>query len=387
MPHPAARFTVADILRDHVGALRLGDAQHRVVRHLLGCRTGQLGGHRDECDRCGAIHFAYHSCRDRHCPTCGGLDQALWAEAQTDHLLPVSYFHLVFTGPPPLRPFFSGPQRGHALDALFAATSSTLMEVGETNLGARLGFLAVLHTWTQKLDHVHPHLHCLVPGGGLANDRWIDRRHYLLPTRMLATVFSAKMREALEALVAAGTLTAGPYSARTLLQAAAQCDWVVYAKRPLAGPEQVIAYFARYTRRIAISNRRIVAYDGKMVSFTWRDREHQNRKRTRTVTGPTFCRLFLQHVLPPGFVRIRRYGILSNRVREQALARSREALGECAPSPSRAKETRAQACFRLFGVNPTLCPTCGQGKLVPRWDWPPTRLPLAAILPAAARAP
>jgi hypothetical protein len=387
VPHVAAPFTVAAVLRDHVGALRLGDTQHRVVCHLLGCRTGQLGGHLDECDRCGATHFAYHSCRDRHCPTCGGLDQALWAEAQAEHLLPVSYFHLVFTVPAPLRPFFTGPQRRHALDALFAAVSSTLLEVGERNLGARLGFLAVLHTWTQKLDHLHPHLHCLVPGGGLAGKSWVNRRRYLLPTRKLAPVFSAKMREILETLVARGTLSAGTYSGRTLLQAAAQSDWVVYAKRPLAGPEQVIAYFARYTRRIAISNRRIVAYDGEKVTFTWRDREHGNLKRTRTVTGSTFCRLFLQHVLPPGFVRIRRYGILSNRVREQALARSRESLGDCAPSPSPGVETRAQACFRLFGVNPTICPTCGQGKLVPRWQWPPTRLPLAAILPAAARAP
>jgi Putative transposase/Transposase zinc-binding domain len=335
---------------------------------------------------CGALHFAYHSCRDRHCPTCGGLDQALWAEAQTNQLLPVSYFHFVFTVPATLRPFFAGPQRRHALDPLFA-TSSTLREVGETNLGARLGMLAVLHTWTQKLDHIHPHLHCLVPGGGLAHHGWVDRPRSLLPTRKLAPVFSAKMREQLAALVAAGTLTAGPYSSRTLLQAAAQADWVVYAKRPLAGAEQVIAYFARYTRRIAISNRRLIAYDGKRVSFPWRDREHGHRKRTRTVTGPTFCRLFLQHVLPPGFVRIRPYGILSHRLRKQALTSSRQALGQSPPPPSRPKETRPQACFRLFGVNPTICPTCGKGKLVPRWEWPSTRLPLAAFLTAAARAP
>jgi hypothetical protein len=386
VPHAAARFTVADILRDHVGSLRLGDAQHRVVRHLLGCRTGQLGGHLGVCDRCGAKHFAYHSCRDRHCPTCGGLDQALWAEAQADHLLPVSYFHLVFTVPAPLRPFFAGPQRRHALDALFAAVAETLLEVGETNLHARLGMLAVLHTWTQRLDHLHPHLHCLVPGGGLAKAGWVDRRRYLLPTRKLAPVFSAKLREALQALVTAGTLSAGPYSARTLLQAAAQAEWVVYAKRPLAGPQQVIAYFARYTRRIAISNRRIVAYDGERVTFSYRDRKQGNRKRTRTVTAIKFCRLFLQHVLPSGFVRIRRYGILSNRVRARALTESRAFLG-AEPPPPRSPETRFAACFRLFGVDLTLCPTCRQGKLVLRWEWPATRLPLAAILPAGARAP
>lgn len=386
MPHPAPRFHVADILRDHASALTLGREQHRVVCHLIACRTGQLGGHRAHCDRCGAVHFAYHSCRDRHCPTCGSLDQALWAEAQLQHLLPVSYFHVVPTVPPMLRPFFAGPDRRHALDALFAAAAQTLLEVGEAKLHARLGILALLHTWNQRMDQ-HPHLHLLVPGGGLADDgSWVDRRKFLLPTRKLAKVFSGKLREALQALVNAGTLRVGPYSARTLLQAAEHCDWVVFVKRPFAGPEQVIRYFARYTRRIAISNRRILAYDGETVTFSYRDREHGNRKRKRTVPAVKFCRLFLQHVLPSGFVRIRRYGILSNRVREQALAECRAFLG-AEPPTEKSPETRTAACFRLFGVDPSICPTCKQGHLVPRAQWGPTRLPVELILLAFARAP
>jgi hypothetical protein len=385
VPHSAARFHVADILRDHVRALVLGDQQHRVVCHLLACRTGQLGGHRARCDRCGESHFAYHSCRDRHCPTCGSLDQALWAEAQTDHLLPVSYFHLVFTVPHVLRPFFAGPDRRHALDALFAAVAQTLLEVGQTNLHALIGVLAVLHTWTQRLDQ-HPHLHCLVPGGGLADGQWVDRRKYLLPTKKLAEVFSGKLREALQALVDARQLSAGRYSARTLLQAAEHRDWVVFAKRTIAGPEQVIKYFARYTRRIAISNRRILAYDGENVTFAYRDRAHGNRLCKRRVSGVKFCRLFLQHVLPAGFVRIRRYGILSNRVREDALAQCRAFFGT-EPPPPRSPETRTAACFRLFGVDPSICPTCKKGRLVPHDEWGPTRLPVYLILLAFARAP
>lgn len=291
----------------------------------------------------------------------------------------------MFTVPATLRPFFAGPQRRHALDALFDAVAETLLEVGERNLHAQLGILAVLHTWTQQL-HLHPHLHCLVPGGGLAEDGWVDRRKCLLPTRKLAPTFKAKMSEALQALVTAGTLSAGPYSPRTLLQTAAHSDWVVYAKRPLAGPQQVIAYFARYTRRIAISNRRIVAYDGQHVTFSYRDREHGNRKATRTVAAGKFCRLFLQHLLPPGFVRIRRFGILSNRVRAEALAKSRASLGT-QPPPPRAPETRSAACFRLFGADPTVCPTCRQGRLVVLAQWLPMRLPVTTILSALVRAP
>jgi hypothetical protein len=383
--HAAPRFRVADILRDHVRALMLGSRQHHVVCHLLACRTGKLGGHRSRCDRCGAVHFAYHSCRDRHCPTCGSLDQALWAQAQLAQLLPVSYFHLVFTVPPMLRPFFAGPDRRHALEALFKSVAQTLLEVGDTNLHALLGVLAVLHTWNQRLDQ-HPHLHCLVPGGGLADGQWVDRRTYLLPAKRLAEVFSGKLRQALQDLVHAGTLSAGQHSPRTLLQSAEHCDWVVYAKRPIAGPEQVIKYFARYTRRIALSDRRILAYDGENVTFSFRDRQHGNRKAKRTVSGAKFCRLFLQHVLPSGFVRIRRYGILSNRLREHALAQCRAFL-HTDPPPPQPPETRVAACFRLFGIDLSICPTCKQGRLRPAGEWGPTRLPIELVLLSFARAP
>jgi hypothetical protein len=292
----------------------------------------------------------------------------------------------VFTIPAMLRPFFAGPDRRHALEALFTAVSQALLEVGQTNLHALVGILAVLHTWNQRMDQ-HPHLHCLVPGGGLAADgQWVNRRKFLLSTKRLAEVFSGKLREALQDLVHAGKLSAGAYSARTLLQAAEQCDWVVFAKRPFAGPEQVIKYFARYTRRIAISNRRILDYDGEKVTFWYRDREHGNRKAKRSVSAVKFCRLFLQHVLPQGFVRIRRYGILSNRLREKALAQCRAFLG-AEPPPEQPHETRTAACFRLFGIDPSICPTCKQGRLVPCSEWGPTPLPIEWVLDGFARAP
>jgi hypothetical protein len=379
-----ARFTVADVLRDHLHEVALDPVHLRVAAHILACRTGALGGHRYVCTACGRMRYGFHSCRDRHCPTCGSLDQALWAEAQLDHLLPVSYYHLVFTVPHCLNPFFFAKQRATALEALFAAASSALLDVGRDKVGGLIGALAVLHTWNQRLDE-HVHLHFLVPGGALAGTGWRTRPRYLMPMRPVAVLFQARLLDALKALLALGELGAGRHSPRPLIERAWASPWVVFAKRPLAGPQQVINYFARYTRRIAISNRRILDYDGQTVTFSWRDREHGNVKRTRSVSGAQFCRLFLQHVLPPGFVRIRRYGVLANRSRH-ALARTRDALAVPAPPP-RPPETRAAACFRIFAINPSVCPTCGQARLVPVAEWRATALSIATLLAAPTRAP
>lgn len=384
-PSAGARFTVADVLRDHLHELRLGAAQLRVAAHILACRTGALGGHHYLCKSCGADRYGYHSCRDRHCPTCGSLDQALWAEAQLDQLLPVAYFHLVFTIPECLRPFFVGQGRRVALEVLFAAASSTLLDVGHDKVGGLIGALVVLHTWTQRLDQ-HPHLHFLVPGGALTDAGWLHRRRYLMPTRALAEVFKPRLLDALSALVDSGELTAGTHSARNLIQRARQSDWVIHAKRPLAGPTQVINYFARYTRRIALSNRRILDYDGHSVTFSYRDREHGNIKRKRTVPADRFCELFLQHVLPPRFVRIRRYGVLANRGQQHALARARQALGAPVPPPHES-ETRSAACFRLFGIDPTVCPECKTGGLISLKEWRASRLSVATLLATPTRAP
>jgi hypothetical protein len=372
-----AAVAVADVLRDHVAGLRLSAEQAKAVAHILACRTGRLGGHLAVCDRCGYKHFAYHSCRDRHCPRCGSLDQALWAEAQSQHLLPLSYFHLVFTIPASLRPFFLRQGRVHAFEALFAASSETILEVAARR-GLRPGVLAVLHTWTQRLED-HPHTHCLVTGGGLGKNGFIHRSRYLFPIKVLRYVFKTKLLQKLRGLLKQGKLSVARYSAYQLLHDADSRTWNLDLRRPLAGPDQVIKYFARYTRRIALSDRRLLSYDGNTVVFRYRDRKDRNRVKTDTLEGPRFCRRFLSHVLPNHFVRIRRYGILSNRVRQPLLQRCREILAAKAPPPP-IKESRSTACFRIFGVDPERCPNCHQGRLVVRATWRATRLPLDTVL-------
>jgi predicted Zn-ribbon and HTH transcriptional regulator len=375
-----AAITVADVLRDQVAGLRTTREQAKAVSHILACRTGRLGGHVAVCNRCGYTHFAYHSCRDRHCPTCGSLDQALWAEAQLQHLLPVSYFHLVFTVPASLRPFFARDGRALALDALFAAVSETILETAARR-GLRPGVLAVLHTWTQKLTF-HPHLHCLVTGGGLGPDGFVHRRRYLLPRRVLQIVFKAKLLEKLQTLLRDRKADVGRHSGHELLRDARRLDWNIDIRRPLAGAGHVVRYFARYTRRIAISDRRLVRYDGHRVTFRWRDRADGNRQKLVSLEGSLFAQRFLQHVLPPRFVRIRRYGLLSNRIREGLLARCRELLDADRPlmlAPP--GETRAASCRRIFDVDLERCPKCRDGTLVVRARWRATRLPIDLVIP------
>jgi len=376
-----AAITVADVLRDRVAGLRTTREQAKAVSHILACRTGRLGGHVAVCNRCGYTHFAYHSCRDRHCPTCGSLDQALWAEAQLQHLLPVSYFHLVFTVPALLRPFFARNGRALALEALFAAVSETILETAARR-GLRPGVLAVLHTWTQKLTF-HPHLHCLVTGGGLGPDAFVHRRRYLLPRRVLQIVFKAKLLDKLEALLRDRKADVGCHSGHELLRDARRRDWNIDIRRPFLGAEHVVRYFARYTRRIAISDRRLVRYDGHHVTFRWRDRADANRQKLLSLEGSVFAQRFLQHVLPPRFVRIRRYGLLSNRVREGLLARCRELLDADRPlmlAPP--GETRAASCRRIFDVDLDRCPKCRDGMLVVRARWRATRSPIEPVIVA-----
>jgi hypothetical protein len=362
--------SVADVLRDNVAALRLSKDQARAAAHILACRTGRLGGHRAVCPQCHHRHFAYHSCRDRHCPRCGSLDQALWAEAQLAHLLPITYFHLVFTIPASLRPFFAGVGRNRALEALFEAVSETILELAQSQ-GVLLGILAVLHTWNQK-QQCHPHIHCLATGGGLGPQGFVHRQRYLLPLKQLRRVFRGKLLAKLQALLRESQVSVGRYSGHELLRDASRRTWNIDIRRPLAGPEQVIRYFARYTRRISISDKRLVSYDGRKVAFRWRDRSDGNRAKTREVEGATFSRLFLQHVLPRRFVRIRRYGLLSNRLRSALISRCRNLLGAEAPSLP-VDASRAAAPLRIFGRDPELCPACGEARLIVVAKWRPTR--------------
>lgn len=369
----AARPTLelADLFAKYEDRLGpLNSRQQHVARAITNCRTAALGGHVRECNQCGHQEISYNSCRDRHCPKCGALAQARWVEARKADLLPVEYFHVVFTIPDVLHSLFLGHPK-LAIDLLFAAVSETLQEVAlnPKHLGAKIGLIAVLHTWTQVLLY-HPHIHCIVPGGGLdpSGDRWIQARAgFFLPVRVLSKVFRGKLLCKLQ-----GALHDAQVA--PLLQKAAQTDWVVYCKPPFAGPEQVLHYLGRYTHRIAISNERLVSLQNDQVTFGWKDRAHGNESKLMTIDAVQFLKRFLLHVLPRGLVRIRHYGLLANPVRRERIARCRELLGTPSPDQSRTtppdRGTKKEAdpwqelLFRLTGKDVTLCPRCGKGELI-----------------------
>jgi hypothetical protein len=356
----------------------------RVLAAIESCRTAALGGHLYRCPRCDSETPLYNSCRNRHCPKCQALASARWVEARRAELLPVPYFHLVFTLPEALRPLWlRHPRLLYTL--LFRTVADTLLETAADprHLGARIGFLAILHTWTQTLLY-HPHLHVVVPGGGLTPDgvRWVGSRpDYFLPVQVLTRLFRGKLLAGLKALHAEGELSctgpleplADPRHFATLLAPLYETEWVVYAKPPFGGPRQVLDYLSRYTHRIAISNHRLLRLEGDEVVFTWRDRAHGDRQRTMRLHAHEFLRRFLLHVLPDGFVRIRSYGLLANRGRQERLARCREALGVAADdAPQPIEEAGwAELLARLTGTDPLRCPKCGTGRLVVVAELPP----------------
>jgi hypothetical protein len=370
---------VAHIFRlygeDYRQTHRLSRPQLRAMRAIEICRTAALGGHVDECDQCGARTILYNSCRNRHCPKCQSLDKERWLEKRSDELLPVPYFHVVFTVPQELNPLALANPRWF-YDLLFDSASKTLQEIAADpkHLGARIGVLAVLHTWGQTLD-LHPHLHCIVPGGGLSPDgqRWISSRpDYFLPVQVLARLFRGKFLAGVKAAYQSGQLKL-PDSLQESSRFQALLDrlygktWVVYSKPPFGSPQQVLAYLARYTHRIALTNSRLVRLEGDQVTFTYKDYTQGGRVREMTLPVAEFIRRFLLHVLPEGFVRIRYYGLLANRHREGNLKRCRELLAGQAPAELPATASPGEAwqerLTRLTGKDPTLCPQCGQGRL------------------------
>ena len=368
---PAGRLELADIVRAHADQLDgLSPEQRRVLQAITHCRTAALGGHRRQCEACGHEELSYNSCRNRHCPKCQGLDEARWIEAQQRDLLPVQYFHLVFTVPTELHPLFlAAPPVAYRL--LFTAAAKTLQAVARRRLGATIGFTAVLHTWTQLLLY-HPHIHCIVPGGGLDVDdtRWIPApRDFFLPVRVLAQVFRGKLLSLLEKAVNRAKIREGPdEDFHRQLKQAARKQWVVYSKPPFAGAEQVLAYLGRYAYRIALSNDRLVALQDGHVTFRWKDRAHGNAPRLATLDAPTFLRRFLLHLLPRRFVRIRHYGFLATSVRLQTLPRVRQCLAPSARAiqslAPREPEPWDALLLRLTGKDVTRCPRCGVGHLV-----------------------
>lgn len=375
MAAPVGRpLELAQIFRAHAPpSEQLGRDRRRVVQDVVRCRTPLLGGHLQVCDRCGREKPFYNSCRNRHCPKCQSLDQARWVEAQARSLLPVPYFHVVFTVPTALHPFFLSDRRaGYAL--LFEAALGALHAVCQRRLGATPGTIAVLHTWSQTLLF-HPHIHCIVTGGGLspARDRWIaSRPGFLVPVRALSKVFRGKLLELFDRSLRVRSAGVGPGLGSRLLRQAAAKDWVVYCKAPMTGPDQVLRYLGRYTHRIAIGHERLVDLQNGRVTFRYRDRQHANAAKTLTLAAPDFIRRFLLHVLPSGFVRIRHFGLLANALRSSSLATASRLLGSphpLAPDPT-TPESWHSLFQRLTGSDPTRCPFCKLGTLRPTFQHP-----------------
>ena len=380
---PRGASEVADVFRRYGEAYRqqhgalLSTAQRRVMTAIERCRTAALGGHIEQCDACGHQRISYNSCRNRHCPKCQSLARAEWLENRRSELLAVPYFHVVFTVPQQIAAI-AHYNKGTVYDILFHAAAETLQTIAADpkHLGAELGFFAVLHTWGQTLLH-HPHLHCVVAGGGLSADsaRWIScRPNFFLSVRVLARrfrrLFLASLQKAFDAnkLVFCGRLESlrDRRAFQRHLAPARQAEWWVYAKPPFAGPEQVLAYVARYTHRVAISNNRLLDIEHGKVRFHWKDYRNGNRQTTMTLAADEFIRRFLLHVLPEGFQRIRYYGFLANRYRQQKLARCRQLLAMPHPEPSdnHAAEDYRHQYQELTGASLTQCPVCQRGHMV-----------------------
>jgi hypothetical protein len=385
---------VADIFRAFGLAYR--EAHEMPLRHLRAmraievCRTAELGGHLDQCDHCGTVRISYNSCRNRHCPKCQCLEKERWLEAREKDLLPTPYFHVVFTLPEGLRPLALRNQKV-VYSLLFKSVSETLTELARDSkhLGAEIGFMAILHTWSQTLIH-HPHLHCLVTGGGLSLDgkRWLrSKKDFFIPVKVLSCLFRGKFLDGLKKEYEAGELRF-PGQIKELKEASAfkrfltnlyHQEWVVYCRPPLKNPQKVIDYLGRYTHRVALSNDRLVKLEGNEVTFRWRDSADNNKIKLLTLEALEFIRRFLLHVLPSQFVKIRYYGILSHRSRKGKLLRCKKLLGVLIPEGSKEvlKETWQDLLTRITGIDPRVCPYCGKGKMIQRETLPPCSIGLA----------
>jgi len=367
---------VADIFRAHGPAWRTTNAGHvslaqlKVMSAIESCRTAALGGHVAACEKCGHSHIAYNSCRNRHCPKCQGAAAKNWLAARQAELLPVEYYHVVFTLPAPIADI-AYQNKAAVYAILFKAAAETLITIAADpkHLGARIGMTAVLHTWGSALTH-HPHVHCVVPGGGISLDgeRWIScRPGFFLAVRVLSRLFRRLVLEQIAAAHEAGRLhffgehrhLANDRNFAGHLRPLRKIEWVVYAKRPFAGPDAVLAYLSRYTHRVAISNSRLLTLDGKKVTFKWKDYRTQGRERYKTMALPIpeFIRRFLIHVLPTGFHRIRHYGLFANGGRVRNIARARQLLA--VPPPETRTDDDAEPSALALP-----CPHCGGPMII-----------------------
>jgi hypothetical protein len=389
------RPEVADVLRTHGPAYleRWGHAlsarQKQVLKDITQCRTATLGGHVYACNQCGHRRISYNSCRNRHCPKCQAMAQAEWMADRAADLLPAPYFHMVFTLPEAMGSLALQNKR-MMYGILFRAASQTLLQIAADpkHLGAQIGFFLVLHTWGQNLHH-HPHVHGVVPGGGIALDRsrWIsckkEKKYFFLPVKVLSRVFRGKFVDLLRKAFQRGELSFhgklegldDPQAFERWLRTTYKTDWVVHAKPPFGGPVQVLKYLARYTHRVAISNRRLIDIEDGKVRFRWKDYANCRAHKTMTLDAVEFIRRFLLHVLPKGFVRIRHYGFLANRHRKQNLLIIRRLLdatrGRQAQAPSDSADSNAVStdeagtslAFEAPSEPRTHCPVCQTGQM------------------------
>lgn len=378
------KLEVADVFRRYGQAYRdkhgasMSTAQRRVMTAIEVCRTAALGGHLERCDQCGHERNCFNSCRDRHCPKCQSLARAQWIEDRQSELLEVPYYHVVFTVPEEIAAI-AYQNKEVVFDILFRATAETLRTIAADprHLGAEIGFFAVLHSWGQNLLF-HPHLHCVVPGGGPSPDgqRWIScRPGFFLPVRVLSRLFRRLFLEALQKAFDSGKLrfftALEPLRERVAfarhLARAKAIDWVVYAKRPFAGPQQVLDYVGRYTHRVAISNNRLLDIENDRVCLKWKDYRHGDQVKTMTLSSEEFIRRFLLHVLPNRFQRIRYYGFLANRYRQQRLDQCRRLLSMPAPNQNTVAPVERDYRDRyedLAKCSLRQCPQCQRGRML-----------------------
>ena len=348
--------------------------QHKVMHAIEICRTEALGGHVDQCDTCGHQVISYNSCRNRHCPKCQSLAKAQWLDARQAEVLPVDYYHLVFTLPDLLGQLALQNQK-ELYDILFASASKTLQTIAADpkHLGAKIGFVAVLHTWGQNLLQ-HSHVHCLVPGGGISpnGQKWIaSKPGFFLPVKVLSRLFRRLFLESLEKAFKKGKLKffgnlkdlAQPTAFECLVNSCRKVEWVVFSKPPFGGPEKVLDYLGRYAYRIAISNHRLLSMNDGKVSFTWKNYKKGGKQQIMTLQAHEFIRRFLMHTLPNGFVRIRYYGLFANCHRKEKLQICRNVLNVPDKVEPREKMNWIERFIALTGKDPLVCPKCKKGRL------------------------
>lgn len=375
---PKKVWEMSDIFRHYAPAYikqhKLPLRMHRVINAIVQCRTAKLGGHVYQCEECGYKVIVYNSCRNRHCPKCQILAREKWLADREKELLPIKYFHLIFTIPDDLNPLILHNQK-ELYTILFKSSSETLLELSKDpkHLGAQIGFISILHTWGQNLMH-HPHIHTIVTGGGLSSDtkRWKTcKKEFFIQVKVISKMFRGKFMYYLKkaykknSLITEGKIRElrNRWKFQEIVDRLYKKKWVVYAKSPFQRPEDVLNYLGRYTHRVAISNNRIVKVENHKVTFRWKDYKNGNRNKLMTLDVFEFIRRFLLHILPEKFVKIRHYGILSNRNKKAKLKRCREILGRITERVNKAFE---DIFYELTGIKYYICPVCGKGIMIKR---------------------